>query len=452
MSTVLYVLLVIIVFLLIFTIIVVVHEGGHAFMSRRFGARVTEFFVGMPWGPEFSWQSPRSGIRYGFTFALLGGYTRISGMDPQDDPRAPLALALVNARGRIEPQQMAEVLDCTEEEARTILDSLVEWGSIDAIYSSEHITSKSLPIAYETTRRDANGLTVFDRHHDFSLPGGSAAGEPYFPNMSADEFYVQEQKHTYQGLNPLKRIITLVAGVFCNILLAFLLIVLYYCIHGVYTISLDTVQIEEGSVAEEIGMQAGDRVTEIDGIEITTYDELGEAIDAVQGEGTFELVYSHDGTEVVTDIELGDDEILGVWYGYGLQPLGIGEAVQYTVEYIGLVAQTVASLLIPTNTMDVLSNSTGVVGVAVMTSEAVSSGIWSVILLLAMISLSLGWMNLLPIPPLDGGKVLIELIQVVIRRPVPVRVQNALSTIGMVLILLLFVFVLVQDVSGLIGA
>ena len=65
---------------------------------------------------------------------------------------------------------------------------------------------------------------------------------------------------------------------------------------------------------------------------------------------------------------------------------------------------------------------------------------------MAAISLSLGFMNLIPIPPLDGGKFLIEVIQLVIRRDVSMHVQNALSYIGIILAMVLFFFVLKQDI------
>ena len=68
-----------------------------------------------------------------------------------------------------------------------------------------------------------------------------------------------------------------------------------------------------------------------------------------------------------------------------------------------------------------------------------------------MLSASLGWMNLLPIPPLDGGKVLFELIRLVIRRDVPLWLQAALSWVGILLFALLFAWLLVHDVGGLAG-
>ena len=68
-------------------------------------------------------------------------------------------------------------------------------------------------------------------------------------------------------------------------------------------------------------------------------------------------------------------------------------------------------------------------------------------MLMAAVSMSLGLMNLLPIPPLDGGKVAIELVQLMTRRRVPLRVQSGLSYVGMALALALFVVVLGQDIT-----
>ncbi len=130
------VLLAVVCLLAILTAIVVVHEAGHAVAARLCGARVTEFFVGMPWGPEVSRRSSRSGIRYGATLALLGGYTKIAGMVRVDDRSAPLVLALVNARGRVSVDEVAQVLGCEDEPdgARAVLEMLADWGSIREVW------------------------------------------------------------------------------------------------------------------------------------------------------------------------------------------------------------------------------------------------------------------------------------------------------------------------------
>ena len=81
-----------------------------------------------------------------------------------------------------------------------------------------------------------------------------------------------------------------------------------------------------------------------------------------------------------------------------------------------------------------------------MASEAASSGFLDLLLLAASISMSLGFMNLLPIPPLDGGKILIEVIQLLIRRPLSLKAQNAVSYVGLAFFLFIFIVVVKNDI------
>jgi len=447
------VLIVVLAFLAMLTVLVGIHEAGHAIVARMCGARVTEFFIGMPFGPEVSYTSRRSGIKYGATLALLGGYTKISGMLPLDDRRAALVLALVNARGRVTVEEAARVLGCGCDDAVLLLAALAEWGSIEEDWpqGSRH-GRRDYPAAYRTPARDARGLTVLDRGHDFSLPGSTAAGEPFFPAVSADAFLELERGRTYCGLSVPKRLAVLVAGVACNLALAFLVFVLYYMLHGVPVLaSLDVAAVSEGSVAAQAGMVEGDRIVSVAGHEVEGYDHLGTLLEEARGTGPFVLAYSSSGEVVEATVELGEGEMLGVEYAVAMQGLRFSDAARVSLAYMGAYAQAVMSLLNPTEAGEVLENSAGVVGIASMTQDAVEAGLWSVLTLLGMLSLSLGWMNLLPVPPLDGGKVVVEVVQLVLRRPVSVRVQNAVSLVGMALFLTLFFYMVAQDVTRLMG-
>lgn len=440
----------------ILTVIVVVHEGGHAVAARLCGARVTEFFVGMPLGPELARRSRRSGIKYGATLALFGGYTKIAGMAPCEDRRAALVLALVNARGRVTVAEVAEVLGCADdsEDAYLLLGMLADWGSIREVWpAGSHHGRRDYPDAYETVARDPDGLTVFDRGHDFSKAGSTRDGEQYRPAVSADEFFASEQARTYQGLGFFKRLLVLVAGVACNIALAFLVFMLYYMIHGV-PVGVDPAiaAVEEASPAAEAGMQAGDIIVEVEGAAVDGYSETVAALNGAGADGTLALSYERDGVRYDAELSVGDDGVLGIYYTYAYGGLSADVAAWASLSYIGAVAEAVASLLVPTQTVEVLEESAGVVGIAVLAQDAVAGGAWSVVTLLGMLSLSLGWMNLLPIPPLDGGKVAIELVQAVLRRPVSMAVQGAVSAVGLALFVLLFVYMVVQDVGRLVGA
>jgi regulator of sigma E protease len=359
-------------FVVMLTAIVVVHEGGHAVAARLAGARVTEFFVGLPAGPQVSWTSRRTGITYGATLALLGGYTRIAGMAPAEDERLPAVLALANARGRVTADEVAQAFSCERCEAAALLAQLADWGSLVPVWEKGRPKSRAeVPAAWQTPARDGRGRTVHDRGYDPELPGSCAPGDPYVPDVSADELYQRELGRTYQGLSCARRLVVLVAGVACNVVFALVVLAAYAMVCGFYT---------------------------------------------------------DDGT---------------------LVQLGFVDAFRFAWAYTVDVACSVAQLLVPTQAAAVLDDSSGVVGVAVVTYEAVQLGAGPVLLLAAMLSMSLGWMNLLPIPPLDGGRVLIELVQLVIRRPVPVRVQNALSLVGMALFMMLFVYMVMQDATRL---
>ncbi len=488
--------------LLILTVLVVVHEAGHATVARLCGVRVTEFFVGMPWGPEVSWRSKRSGIKYGATFALLGGYTKIAGMVSEPVPLAPLALALVNARGCLSVEDLARVAGCDPYDAAVTLATLADWGSIEEVWEpGERRRRSDLPSAYRSVRRDAHGLTVYDRHHDFSLPGSTVAGEPFFPDCSAEEFLAREKARTYGGVGFWKRMAILVAGVVCNVVLALALIMAFCMVAGVPTatgidqhiavvaegspadvaglvvgdeivvlalalimafcmvagvptatgIDQHIAVVAEGSPADVAGLVVGDEIVAVDGVAVDGAEEAVDVLSEAMARGSFEVEYVRDGEAHSAVVDLGDAEAFGINYSYIVEdvPLGPAESLSYALTYTGEVAKSVVSLLVPTRAGEVLQDSAGVVGIAVLTQNVVAQGFWPAVLLAAMLSMSLGWMNLLPIPPLDGGKGLIEIIQVIIRRPVPLRVQSAMSMVGIGLFLLLFVYMVFQDVSSL---
>ena len=87
-------------------------------------------------------------------------------------------------------------------------------------------------------------------------------------------------------------------------------------------------------------------------------------------------------------------------------------------------------LLQPQHTMEILDQSSSIVGISVMSSQAAAAGPATFLSFAALISFSLGFMNLLPIPPLDGGKLVIEIIQKIVGREFPLKVQTIVSYVG----------------------
>ena len=143
--------------------------------------------------------------------------------------------------------------------------------------------------------------------------------------------------------------------------------------------------------------------------------------------------------------------------GFDVQNTVTGEITHITVDplrsiqagfmYIGMVVQAVISLFNPATAGEVINESTSIIGIAVISKQAFEQGLTTVLEFTAMISVSLGVMNLLPIPPLDGGRFVIEIFQKLARREVSNRALGTLSMIGMALMLLLFVVMINQDIQ-----
>lgn len=136
-----------------------------------------------------------------------------------------------------------------------------------------------------------------------------------------------------------------------------------------------------------------------------------------------------------------------------LQHVVVGpiQAIQMGFSYIGMVIQLIAGLFNPATAAETMSNSSSVIGIAVMSKDAFEGGLVNILQFFAAISVSLGIMNLLPIPPLDGGRLVIELFQKLARRTVSMKALNYLSMAGMALFVCFFLVMANQDIQRIIS-
>lgn len=442
--------------LVVLSLLVFVHEGGHYAMARICGVRVTEFFLGMPFKYKLSHKSKKYGTEIGVTPLLLGGYTRICGMEGELDDLLPKALMCVQEAGKLSVYDLSSRLSCDENRAYSLLYTLSDWGSIELVSDSDD-TSDMSSVMFQTLTRDAKLRCEYDRGHSFEQEGTTKAGEPRVPEMTADEFFNFEKSHTYVGASVLKRILMILGGPLVNIALAFALVVGSLMIVGVPAAQNTSQigQVQSNSLAAISGLVPGDTIRTINGSEVHTWEELAAALKEALSSGgeNIAVTYERNGIQLETTIKpvlRPDDKIIGVSPVMSMYHFSFIDASSSAVSYAKQVGAFALRLLIPTQTMEVLNQSSSVVGISVMASEAASAGISSLIMLVAAISMSLGFMNLLPIPPLDGGKILIEVIQIIIRKPLSIKVQNILSYIGIAFFLFVFVVALRNDIIHLI--
>ncbi len=143
--------------------------------------------------------------------------------------------------------------------------------------------------------------------------------------------------------------------------------------------------------------------------------------------------------------------------GVDLQNTTTGQITHYTwgpidavaagMNYIGMVVVAIAGLFNPSTAAETVSNSTSIIGIAVLSKSYLEAGLVNFLFFSAMISASLGLMNLLPIPPLDGGRFVVEVFQKISRKVVSMRALGYLTTVGLVLFGGFFLIMLNQDVQ-----
>lgn len=266
----------------------------------------------------------------------------------------------------------------------------------------------------------------------------------------------EKPEGAFNDANVWARIATVFAGPFFNIILAFLLSLIVVGFSGEVIPTINS--LTEGYPAIEAGLKEGDIITKIDGERIYLQGEVTFASAFSKGE-PMEIEYKRDGKKYTTVITPKYSEEDGRYYiGFT-----IGESVEckgldlikysaYEVRY--WLKTTVKSLLMLIQGRLSANDLSGPVGIAVTIDETIEVakpyGIPTVVLTMinfaVLLSVNLGVMNLLPLPALDGGRLLFLLIEVVRGKPVSPEKEGLVHFIGFVALMILMVFVLYNDI------
>lgn len=211
--------------------------------------------------------------------------------------------------------------------------------------------------------------------------------------------------------------------------------------------------IESGSPASRAGLKPGDRITALDGRPIACWQDLAPALEAGKGT-TVELTVRRAGQSIPIQIAPAYGDVMGQkkWHiGVSLRDVVVRQlgwnkalhsAISENVKTCVLTFDALGKIL--TRQMSARSLS-GPIGIAQMSGAAYRAGITDLLSVSAGISLELGIFNLLPIPILDGGVILLLLIEAVIRRDLSLAMKERVVQVGLALLLLLTVFVMYND-------
>lgn len=256
---------------------------------------------------------------------------------------------------------------------------------------------------------------------------------------------------------PLKaRFITIVAGPLMNLVFAIILAVILLMMTGGYTLFVGDVV--PGSPAEKAGILPGDRILKMDGVDLELDVDFALLSDARKGDSS-EMIIERDGVTTSLTVPYAQTES-GKMIGISFSPedirrtnLNLFDAFRLSFKWIWLQTQSIFKALGEVFTGHT-ENVAGIVGTTQIVGEVATNPIYgfdTMLSIIALISINLAIMNLLPLPALDGGKLVIYAIEGIRKKPVSEKVEGILSLTGFIFLICLSVFLVFQDITRIVA-
>lgn len=413
----------IITFIIVFGILVVVHEFGHYYAAKKSGILVREFSVGM--GPKL-YAYRKNNTTYTLRLLPLGGYVRMAGSQEDDS--------------EIKPGTMASLLITGDKVTKIITSSKVYDAQAVPVQISKADLVDDLTIeGYENG--DESEIKHYDVDHDATIV-----------EEDGTEVQIAPRDVQLQSVSVWKRMITNFAGPFNNFILAIVCaIIAAFMMNGIPMQTNQLGHIESNSVAKSAGLKSNDKILAVGNKTTSNWTTLTETIRDNPGKKVDLKVESKGNIKHVTVVPK-TIKVSGQKYGQ----LGIMAKRDYSlgakIKY-GFTSswQTTVSIFQVLGKMASggfnINQLSGPVGIYSMTSQVASQGIINIILFMSMLSLNLGIVNLIPIPALDGGKILLNIIEIIRRKPIPEEYENIITLVGVGILVLLMVAVTWNDIQ-----
>ncbi|HFU4350580.1 TPA: RIP metalloprotease RseP [Streptococcus suis] len=408
-------------FIFIFGVIVVVHEFGHFYFAKKAGILVREFAIGM--GPKIFAHTGKDGTLYTIRILPLGGYVRMAGWGEDKTEiktGTPASLSL--------------------NEAGVVTRINLTGKQLDNLSLPMNVTSFDFEEKLEIT-----GL-VLEESKTYKVDHDATIVEEDGTEVRIAPLDVQYQNATVWG-----RLITNFAGPMNNFILGILVFIfLMFMQGGVADLSSNAVSITDGGALQAAGLVTGDKILSVNGDATDSYTEVATIISKAAEDATtapsFDLVVEHDGA--TKNVTVTAEKVDGT-YRIGISPILKTGFVDKIVG--GFQEASATALLIVTALKNLIANFDvkqlgGPVAIYKVSAQAAEFGLASVLGLMAMLSINLGIFNLIPIPALDGGKIVMNILEAIRRKPLKPETESYITLAGVAVMVVLMIVVTWNDI------
>ena len=410
-------------FILVFGIIVVVHEFGHFYFAKKSGILVREFAIGM--GPKIFAHIGKDGTAYTIRILPLGGYVRMAGWGD----------------------------DTTEIKTGTPVSlTLTDDGKVKRInLSGKKLDQTALPM--QVTQFDfedklfIKGL-VLEEEKTFAVDHDATVVEADGTEVRIAPLDVQYQNATIWG-----KLITNFAGPMNNFILGVVVFwILIFMQGGVRDVDTNQFHIMPQGALAKVGVPETAQITKIGSHEISNWESLIQAVESETKDKTaptLDVTISEKGSDkqvTVTPEESQGRYLLGVQPGIKSDFLSmfVGGFTTATDSALRILSELKNLIFQPD-----LNKLGGPVAIFKASSDAAKNGIENVLYFLAMISINIGIFNLIPIPALDGGKIVLNILEAIRRKPLKQEIETYVTLAGVVIMVVLMIAVTWNDIMRL---
>lgn len=410
-------------FILVFGIIVVVHEFGHFYFAKKSGILVREFAIGM--GPKIFAHIGKDGTAYTIRILPLGGYVRMAGWGD----------------------------DTTEIKTGTPVSlTLTDDGKVKRInLSGKKLDQTALPM--QVTQFDfedklfIKGL-VLEEEKTFGVDHDATVVEADGTEVRIAPLDVQYQNATIWG-----KLITNFAGPMNNFILGVVVFwILIFMQGGVRDVDTNQFHVMPQGALAKVGVPETAQITKIGSHEVSNWESLIQAVESETKDKTaptLDVTISENGSD--KQVTVSPEESQGR-YLLGVQPGIKSDFVSMFVGGFTTAADSALRILSELKNLIFqpdLNKLGGPVAIFKASSDAAKNGLENVLYFLAIISINIGIFNLIPIPALDGGKIVLNILEAIRRKPLKQEIETYVTLAGVVIMIVLMLAVTWNDIMRL---